>query len=104
MSEICAGNSVEGSLLSAGGQGAARCRAARRLTNGLRLAAAPTFAAMALLAGLGGDGAPADLLCQSAAHSSLFSGMVPMYLLMSAFHLPPWVKLLFSQGNGANRA
>jgi hypothetical protein len=26
--------------------------------------------------------------------TSRLGGMVPMYLLMSAFHLPPWLKLM----------
>ena len=54
----------------------------------LSLAAAPTFAAMALLTGAG---AP-ELLC--AAGASPLSGMAPMYWLMSAFHLAPWLKLI----------
>jgi hypothetical protein len=29
------------------------------------------------------------------------SGMVPMYLLMSAFHLAPWLKLIFARRAGA---
>ena len=53
----------------------------------LSLAAAPTFAMMALLtAVLGGD-----MLCMAA---SPLSGMVLMYVLMSAFHSPPWLKLI----------
>ena len=49
----------------------------------LSLAAAPTFALMALLtAVLGGNSHGA----------SRFAGMVPMYLLMSAFHSAPWLK------------
>ena len=53
----------------------------------LSLAAAPTFAMMALLTGvLGGD-----MLCSAAPP---LSGMVPMYLLMSAFHSAPWLKLI----------
>jgi hypothetical protein len=96
MSENCAGNGGDGSLPFAGGGGAARY-----LTNGLRLAAAPTFSAMALLAGLPGGGAASDLLCLTADHGSPFSGMVPMYLLMSAFHLPPWLNLLSGRENGA---
>ena len=64
---------------------------ARSAADWLYLAAAPTFAIMALLtAVLGG---PADLLC-SAVGSSPLSGMTPMYLLMSAFHLAPWLKLV----------
>ena len=72
-------------------------RAARRLATGLRLAAAPVFSVMALLAGLHGDGGPADVLCLTAGHASPFGGMVAMYLLMSAFHLPPWLMLPFSR-------
>jgi hypothetical protein len=62
-----------------------------RLASWLSLAAAPTFAVMALATALQRDGSP-DLLC-SAAHGSPLAGMVPMYLLMSAFHLAPWLKL-----------
>jgi hypothetical protein len=58
----------------------------------LSLAATPTFAAMALLTAMRGGG-PADLLC-SAAHASALGGMVAMYLLMSAFHLAPWLRLI----------
>ena len=56
----------------------------------LYLAAAPTFAAMALLTWA--FGGTTDALCSMSGASSL-SGMVPMYLLMSAFHLAPWLKL-----------
>ena len=58
----------------------------------LSLAAAPTFAIMALLTAAIGSGA-SEILC-SAAHASFVGGMVPMYLLMSAFHLAPWLKLI----------
>jgi hypothetical protein len=58
----------------------------------LGLAAAPTFALMALLTYvLGGD---ADMMCSAAQSVSPLSGMVPMYLLMSAFHSAPWLKLI----------
>lgn len=56
----------------------------------LPLAAAPTFAIMALLTAR--DSA-ADMIC-SAQGTSIFSGMAPMYLLMSVFHARPWLKLL----------
>jgi hypothetical protein len=64
---------------------------ARRAAGFLHLAASPTFAVMALATGVLGGGA--DMLC-SAAAASPFSGMVPMYLLMSAFHAAPWLKLI----------
>jgi hypothetical protein len=65
------------------------------IADGLSLAAAPTFAVMALLTWLSGAGAP--MLC-SAAHASALGGMVPMYLVMSAFHLAPWLRLLGRHG------
>jgi hypothetical protein len=61
----------------------------------LSLAAAPTFALMALLTGV--LGGPADVLCAAMQDASPLSGMAPMYLLMSAFHLAPWLKLIFSK-------
>ena len=54
----------------------------------LCLAAAPTFAIMALLTGVLGGGPP-DMLCSAAQDASPLSGMVPMYVLMSAFHSAP---------------
>jgi hypothetical protein len=68
----------------------------------LGLAAAPTFAVMALLTGLLGSGAP-ELLC-STAHASPLTGMVPMYLLMSAFHSSPWLKLVSGRRSSIRRA
>jgi hypothetical protein len=62
-------------------------RAALGMANWLHLAAAPAFAFMALLTGLSGG----DMLCGAA---SPLGGMAPMYLLMSAFHLPPWLRLM----------
>jgi len=59
----------------------------------LSLAATPTFAIMALLTAVHGGGMP-DMLCSSARDGSPLTGMVPMYLLMSAFHLGPWLKLI----------
>ena len=59
----------------------------------LCLAAAPTFAMMALLTGVLGSGA-SDMLCSAAQQALPLNGMALMYLLMSAFHLAPWLKLI----------
>jgi len=72
---------------------AGRTRQCRRPSRGwLPLAAAPTFAIMALLTVLGGGAQ--DMLCSGAQAASPLSGMLPMYLLMSAFHSAPWLKLI----------
>jgi hypothetical protein len=64
----------------------------------LGLAAAPTFAIMALLTCVsGGD---ADMMCSATHGASPLSGMVPMYALMSAFHLAPWLKLIARRRTG----
>lgn len=57
----------------------------------LHLAAAPTFAVMALLTGVLDGGQPE--ICSAAQHGSPLGGMVLMYLLMSMFHSVPWLKL-----------
>jgi hypothetical protein len=67
--------------------------AARSAADWLGLAAAPTFAIMALLTAVLGGGQP-DILCSAA---SPLSGMIPMYLLMSVFHSAPWLKLVSSR-------
>jgi hypothetical protein len=64
----------------------------------LSLATAPTFAVMALLTGVLG-GSPPDMLCSAAQDASPLSGMVLMYLLMSAFHSAPWLKALGRRQN-----
>jgi len=58
----------------------------------LSLAAAPAFALMALLSIVASD-APSALICSTAHGPSWLTGMLPMYLLMSAFHLGPWLRL-----------
>jgi hypothetical protein len=69
----------------------------------LSLAAAPTFAIMALLTGVPGGGMP-DILCSTAQGASPLSGMAVMYLLMSAFHLAPWLKLVSSLRGAARQS
>ena len=57
----------------------------------LCLAAAPTFAVMALLTCIHtGEGVMSCL----GADASLLTGMPVMYLLMSAFHLAPWLRVI----------
>jgi hypothetical protein len=74
--------------------------AALGIAKWLSLAATPTFAIMALLTGVLGGGRP-DVLCSAAHDASPLTGMVPMYLLMSAFHSAPWLKLVSSRRSGA---
>jgi hypothetical protein len=69
----------------------------------LALAAAPTFAIMALLTGIQDGGTP-DMLCSAAHDASLLTGMVPMYLLMSAFHSAPWLRRITNWRRGAHQA
>jgi hypothetical protein len=79
--------------IGGGNQGAAIARVA---ADWLGLAAAPAFATMALMTVCLGGGA--EPLC-SAQHGSLWSGMVPMYLLMGAFHSAPWLRLISRRGS-----
>jgi hypothetical protein len=66
--------------------------AAFRAADWLSLAAAPTFALMALVTGIV-DSRAHQLWC-SAMHMSLLTGMVPMYALMSAVHFTPWLRFI----------
>jgi hypothetical protein len=95
MSEADAGRRGSGAIRGESGNAAAIGAA-----DWLYLAAAPTFAIMALLTGVLGGGSP-DALCSASA--SPLSGMVPMYLLMSAFHSAPWLKLIVSRRSGVCR-
>jgi hypothetical protein len=72
--------------------GGSRGSAILGASNYLRLVAAPTFTVMALLTGV--VGSPKDPLCSVAHDVSPLSGMAAMYLLMSIFHSPPWLKLI----------
>ena len=73
----------------------------RTAADWLSLAAAPTFAFIALLTAMGG---PSDMLCSAAPGASPLHGMALMYLLMSAFHSPAWLKLIASRRSGAQPA
>jgi hypothetical protein len=77
--------------IGGGNHGAAIARVA---ADWLGLAAAPAFATMALMTVCLGGMEP---LCSATQHGSLMSGMVPMYLLMSAIHSTPWLRLMASR-------
>ena len=62
----------------------------------LGLAAAPAFAAMALLTAVAGS--PYDMLCAAMPDASPLGSMAWMYLLMSAFHTAPWLRRLSRRG------
>ena len=65
-------------------------------TDLLGLAAAPTFAAMALLTGV--HGGTADPLCAAAPAALPMPGMAVMYALMAVFHSAPWLRRLEPEG------
>lgn len=74
-------------------------RAASGAAGWLGLAAAPTFAIMALGTSLF-SGQP-DMMCMAMQGSSPMDGMTVMYLLMSVFHAVPWLRLISSRRTGA---
>jgi hypothetical protein len=59
----------------------------------LGLAAAPAFTTMALMTFCPGAGMEPPL-CSASGHGVLMSGMIPMYVLMSAVHVGPWLRLI----------
>jgi hypothetical protein len=68
--------------------------AAPGIARWLCLAASPTFALMAWIAA---HHASPMMLCSSGPGMLPMGGMSAMYLLMSLFHLPPWLKLASSR-------
>jgi hypothetical protein len=59
---------------------------AGRLANWICLAAAPAFAAMAVL---GASNPAASMIC---GRTTVINDMTLMYLFMSIMHLPPWLR------------
>lgn len=82
-------------LCSSGFNGPAprRNAVATKVADGLALIASPAFAAMAALTHMP-DGGP--MPC-SAAHASPLGGMATMYLLMSAVHTAPWIRIIHTR-------
>ena len=77
-------------ISAAANNGNARARQARDVAGWLALAASPTFALMAWMAA---NAAPTIAFCSPGSSLPPVSGMTTMYLLMSLFHLSPWLKL-----------
>lgn len=77
---------------------------AARRTDGaaswLAYAASPIFALMGLIAA---NDAAGTAMCSAGSGLLPVDGMTAMYLLMSLFHLPPWLKLASSAGQTPNR-
>ncbi len=73
---------------------------ARRAAEWLSLGAAPAFAIMALLTGIHGGGV-AGMPGMAMRDPSPLQGMVPMYVLMGVFHLPPWLKCVGRRGSAS---
>jgi hypothetical protein len=67
----------------------AKARHPRDAADWLVLAASPTFA---LMAWLSANHAPPIALCSSSLGVLPINAMTAMYLLMSLFHLSPWLK------------
>jgi hypothetical protein len=82
-------NTEEASYREAAGSAAGReNNAALGVADWVALAAAPTFAIMALLVGVSSEASP-------------LSGMVLMYVLMAAFETVAWLKLISSRRSGS---
>ena len=88
---LCYNNAKTPAAAEKSGRDAIETAEAFGASDWLSLAAAPTFAIMALLTVIGGS---STMFCSAMGDGSMLSGMVPMYLLMSMFHLSPWLKLL----------
>jgi hypothetical protein len=97
VSEAHPGGGARGAIRHESGKAAALGTA-----DWLCLAAAPAFLVMALLTVLPGGGQMA-MTCPAAQDASPLSGMLPMYLLMSAFHSAPWLKLISRRRSGTRR-
>jgi hypothetical protein len=74
--------------------GSARAWQLRGASGTLALAASPTFALMAWIAR---NDAASMAFCSSGSSISPIGGMTAMYVLMSLFHVSPWLELAFSR-------
>ncbi|MCI0466653.1 MAG: hypothetical protein L0Y57_06560 [Beijerinckiaceae bacterium] len=89
-------------MISCGNETGSRSHeAAPGAASWLGLAAAPAFAVMALLTNMPSGGQ--DMMCSAAHGASPLNGMAPMYVLMSALHSAPWLKLIYRRWSAARR-
>jgi len=65
----------------------------------LGLTAAPTFALMAWISAVG---SPGMTMCSATSTFAPINEMALMYVLMSLFHLSPWMKLLSARSRHPN--
>ncbi len=89
-------------MMAAEMQTGRRRAAASGVAGWLSLAAAPTFAVMAILTSVPGG---MDMACMAGHGASPLNGMATMYVLMSTFHSGPWVKRISprrSQGEASS--
>jgi hypothetical protein len=103
MREVATMNNVHAHEVELGESARSCHEAASGAAEWLGLAAAPTFAAMALLTAMMSNGQQ-EIFCSAMHHGSPLGGMVSMYLLMAAFHLQPWLSLILAQHNGVRRS
>jgi len=75
---------------SAADKGSARAGSVRGAAGWLAFAASPSFAFMACIAA---NHARPIAFCALGSNIPPIDGMVAMYLLMSLFHVSPWLKL-----------
>jgi hypothetical protein len=68
----------------------------KRVANGLALAAAPTFALMAVVTMIENTRSQ-DGICSIGPAGAWPTGMAPMYVLMSIFHATAWLKASVAQ-------
>lgn len=87
--QVSSANSCAGSVRAAAGSS----RFIPGACQILHLAAAPTFAVMALLTATA-RGDASGILCVTAGDASPLTWMIAMYGLMSAFHAAPWLRLM----------
>jgi hypothetical protein len=87
-------------MFSVSGENHAMSRRPRRVGGWVGLAASPT---LALMAWVTANHAPFSAFCSSGANFPPICSMSAMYLLMSVFHLSPWLEIACGRPSASNR-